>query len=400
MYNINEIKNTIVQGNVLNVLKQMPEKSINMVVTSPPYWGLRNYNTNPQIWDGSENCEHEWKSEIIRKRTDGDKPGKSSKIASHRPNDTVNRPDIINTYCTKCGAWKGELGNESSYELYIKHLIQIFNEVKRVLTDDGTCWVNLGDSYVRNNCHNIKDKSLIGIPDRFKIGMIDNEWICRNDIIWHKPNAMPESVRDRFTDDYERIFFFTKNKKYYFEQQKEPVCDSYNGKRGSGKTRKKLQSAMCGDTNDVVKIYQDRNKRCVWSINTQSFKEAHFAVYPEQLIETPIKAGCPENGIVMDIFMGSGTTGLVSRRLNRNYIGIELNPEYIEIAEKRIKDDIMNEKVELNTYNNQKFIVPKYWADEITVMSFDCTIDEFIKNYTWDDSSIIYNQAKACGLVS
>lgn len=369
MYQINNILNTIIQGNTLEVLKNIPDNSINMVITSPPYWGLRCYNTNPQIWDGDENCKHEWNTEIIRKRTNGDVPGKNSLFAKHRPNDIVNRPDVVSNICIKCGAWKGELGSEPTYEMYINHLIQIFDEVRRVLKDDGTCWVNLGDSYAGSNqgagtknlsskqasnrgtnymtteTHKsllkncgIKPKSLVGIPDRFKIAMIDNGWICRNDIIWHKPNAMPSSVRDRFTVDYERIFFFTKNTKYYFKQQKEPSSDSYNGKRGSGKTRKKLQSAMCGNTQDEVKIYKDRNKRCVWSINTKSFKEAHFAVFPDDLVETPIKAGCPENGIVLDIFMGSGTTAIKALELNRNYIGIELNPEYIKIAENRINN--------------------------------------------------------------
>jgi len=374
MYQINNILNTIIQGNTLEVLKNIPDNSINMVITSPPYWGLRCYNTNPQVWDGDENCKHEWNTEIIRKRTNGDVPGKNSLIAKCRPNDIVNRPDIISNTCIKCGAWKGELGSEPTYEMYINHLIQIFDEVKRILKDDGTCWVNLGDSYAGSNqgagvnapsgkqatnrgtnymnskTHKsllkncgIKAKSLIGIPDRFKIAMIDREWICRNDIIWHKPNAMPESVRDRFTDDYERLFFFVKNKKYYFEQQFEPMKaeseERYKYAFGASK-KMKIMRNINGSPEGIkdFKQYKGRNKRTVWSISTKSFKGAHFAVFPEELIETPIKAGCPENGIVMDIFMGSGTTAVVAQKLNRNYIGIELNPEYIKIAENRINN--------------------------------------------------------------
>lgn len=371
MYYINNILNTIIQGNTLTILKNIPDNSINMVITSPPYWGLRCYNTNPQVWDGDENCKHEWNTEIIRKRTNGDVPGKNSLIAKRRPNDIVNRPDIISNTCIKCGAWKGELGSEPTYEMYINHLIQIFNEVYRVLKDDGTCWVNLGDSYAGSNqgvgtknlsskqasnrgtnymtteTHKsllkncgIKAKSLIGIPDRFKIAMVDNGWICRNDIIWHKPNAMPESVKDRFTDDYERLFFFTKNRKYYFEQQ----LEEYQSKPQKP-VNKNQQNCNNGYTTDRFSAgYRDyysqggRNKRSVWSINTKPFKEAHFAIFPEELIETPIKAGCPENGIVMDIFMGSGTTAVVAQKLNRNYIGIELNSEYIKIAENRINN--------------------------------------------------------------
>jgi site-specific DNA-methyltransferase (cytosine-N4-specific) len=305
---------------------------------------LRCYNTNPQVWDGDENCKHEWNTEIIRKRT--------------------------NT-CIKCGAWKGELGSEPTYEMYINHLMQIFNEVYRVLKDDGTCWVNLGDSYAGSNqgagvnapsgkqatnrgtnymnskTHKsllkncgIKAKSLIGIPDRFKIAMIDNGWICRNDIIWHKPNAMPESVKDRFTDDYERLFFFTKNRKYYFEQQ----LEEYRSKPRKPENKNQQNCNKGYITDRFSPGYRDyysqggRNKRSVWSINTKPFKGAHFAVFPEELIETPIKAGCPEGGIVMDIFMGSGTTGVVAKRLGRKYIGIELNPEYIKIANERIEN--------------------------------------------------------------
>jgi site-specific DNA-methyltransferase (adenine-specific) len=340
MYQINNILNTIIQGNTLEVLKNIPDNSINMVITSPPYWGLRCYNTNPQVWDGDENCKHEWNTEIIRKRTNGDVPGKNSLIAKHRPNDIVNRPDVVSNICIKCGAWKGELGNEPTYEMYINHLIQIFDEVRRVLKDDGTCWINLGDSYAGSNHCGIKPKSLVGIPDRFKIAMVDNGWICRNDIIWHKPNAMPESVKDRFTDNYERLFFFTKNRKYYFEQQ----LEEYQSKPQKP-INKNQQNCNNGYTTDRFSAgYRDyysqggRNKRSVWSINTKPFKEAHFAIFPEELIETPIKAGCPENGIVMDIFMGSGTTAVVAQKLNRNYIGIELNSEYIKIAKNRINN--------------------------------------------------------------
>ena len=272
MLDINKIKNTILQGDTLKTLKQIPDKSVNMVITSPPYWGLKNYGID------------------------------------------------------------GQLGVERTFNEYIVNLILIFNETKRVLREDGVCFVNIGDTYSANRPYQItgtkqvegsqpdigkqpqaKDnnyqvKCLYCIPDRFKIAMIDNGWICRNEIIWHKPNAMPQSVKDRFTDDYEKIFLFSKNKKYYFEQQKEIALN--------GKTR---------------------NVRSVWSINTKPLKEAHFATYPEKLIETPIKSGCPEDGIVLDIFMGSGTTGVVAKKLHRNYIGIELNPEYIEIANSRIK---------------------------------------------------------------
>lgn len=238
MLEINNIINTIIQGNVLDRLKHIPSESINMVITSPPYWGLRNYNTDPQIWDGCNNCEHDWNPLIKKGITSGTK---SEKVNIKGQENFQIVQDSLQQFCSKCGAWKGELGAEPTFELYIKHLCDIFDEVKRVLTNDGTCWVNLGDSYAGSNqgagtktptkkqasvkgtnymttenhksllskC-SIKAKSLIGIPDRFKIAMIDRGWICRNEIIWHKPNAMPESVKDRFTDDFEKLFFFTK----------------------------------------------------------------------------------------------------------------------------------------------------------------------------------------------
>ena len=342
---------------MLEELKKIPDNTINMVITSPPYWGLRNYNTNPQIWDGAENCDHEWESaEPRRQRSNNDIVNKDSKQATQNASAFESSGG---DFCIRCGAWKGELGSEPIFKLYIKHMCDIFDEVNRTLTVDGTCWVNLGDTYSANRSHQVtgtkqmdgsqpitkqpqakdnglKEKCLCQIPNRFSIEMTDRGWILRNEIIWHKPNAMPSSVRDRFTVDYEKLFLFSKNKKYYFEQQKEPVKDSYNGKRGSSKTRTKLQSAMCGDISDTVTKYTERNKRSMWSINTQPLKDAHFAVFPEELVKTPINAGCPENGIVMDIFMGSGTTALVAKGLNRNYIGIELNPEYINIANNRI----------------------------------------------------------------
>ena len=368
MYKINDIINTIIQGHVLDILKQLPDESIHMCITSPPYWGLRNYSTNPQIWDGNENCNHEWGNNIKIKQSGGKGHKQDTNRGSWFESSTY--------FCVNCGAWKGELGNEPTYQLYINHLIQIFNEMNRILTKDGTCWVNLGDSYAGSNQGagtknptpkqasnrgtnymsspnhksilsktNIKAKSLIGIPDRFKIAMIDNGWICRNEIIWHKPNQMPSSVKDRFTVDYEKLYFFTKNKKYYFEQQLEPLADvtikrdKYTRQTKKGKTAQETPYAV-SHLHDSKSNPKGRNKRSVWSINTKPLKDAHFAVFPPDLVEIPIKAGCVEEGIVIDPFMGSGSTAIKAMELNRNYVGIELNPEYIEIANSRIKEII------------------------------------------------------------
>jgi DNA modification methylase len=427
--------NKIYQGNNIEIIKSFPDKSINMVMTSPPYWALRDYQTEPQIWDAQVDCVHEWQEHITK--PSGGMGSISSNVGANQ-NDTANmrNPNIISNSCSKCNAWKGSLGLEPNFELFIKHLCDIFDEVKRVLRDDGSCWVNLGDTYSAtrwsgeskgqpmnnfNDGHRdinptkvtgLPDKCLVGIPFRFALEMINRGWILRNVIIWHKPACMPSSVTDRFTVDFEYLFFFVKNQKYFFNQQFEDFSES---------TKERVKYNYCGNKLDSDRVMigycegdlshildnEGRNKRAVWSINTKPFSEAHFAVYPEELCETPIKAGCPEfvcnkcgklkekivqtegcprdrlkgkhynlgtnqdgrgsmngdffkewkqkhpdkilglsdcgcgagfsAGIVLDPFFGSGTTGLVSLKQNKKFVGIELNPEYIEIADKRLK---------------------------------------------------------------
>lgn len=343
--------NTILQGDSLEVLKTLPDESIDMVITSPPYWALRDYGTNDIVWDADKNCNHSWVKNI--KKPSGGKGSKNANVGANK-NDSANMRDhdVISNFCSNCTAWKGSFGLEPTFDLYIKHLCDIFDEVKRVLKKEGTCWVNIGDTYAGSGrgpeggiSKETQAKSLIQIPSRFAIEMTNRGWILRNEIIWHKPNAMPSSVKDRFTVDFEKIFFFTKNKKYFFEQQKEPHAESSLKARGSKLNQttnkgasKSAVNVQLGDEARGKRFIPEggRNKRTVWKIPTKSFKEAHFAVYPPKLIETPIKAGCPEGGIVLDIFMGSGTTGVVARQLGRNYLGIELNEEYIKIAEQRL----------------------------------------------------------------
>lgn len=354
--------NKIYLGNTLDVLKTFPDESINCCVTSPPYWALRDYGTDGVIWDGEPDCEHEWEEiDVLRKATPGDKPSPNSKVAIHRTNNE-NRPGKPTNFCNKCGAWKGQLGLEPDFNLYIKHLCDIFDEVKRVLRKDGTCWVNLGDTYRGNNSRGsnggragfgneregvfvrFESKNLCNIPARFSIEMQNRGWIMRNKIIWHKPNCMPSSVTDRFTVDFEEIFFFTKNKKYWFEQQFEDL-QIPNRPQGDYVGGKKYQGITCGDKSIYKKNENGRNKRTVWKIPTQPFPEAHFAVFPEKLVETPIKAGCPKDGIVLDPFMGSGTVALKALKENRNFIGIEINPDYIDMAYNRIRPLLSQSKL-------------------------------------------------------
>ena len=286
MYDIEKIKNTIIQGDTLNVLKEFPNESVDMIITSPPYWNLRDYGEDKQ------------------------------------------------------------LGLEYTTKEYIDSLYTIFEESKRVLKNEGTLWINIRDTYSKGiKRSGVKNKSLSMIPERLAIKMIDNGWILRNTIIWHKPNAMPDSCKNRFTMDYEYLYMFSKQEKYYFKTQYEPYT-SVHGKDSntiSKKEKELLDTKMVrhggeGSTLNKPSMWnpKGRIKRTTWDINTKPFKGSHFAPYPEELIECPIDAGCPENGIVLDIFMGSGTTGVVAKKQNKNYIGIELNRDYIDIANDRI----------------------------------------------------------------
>lgn len=327
--------NIIHLENSLSGLKKLPENSVDCSISSPPYWGLRDYGT------------------------------------------------------------EGQLGQESDFKEFVAKLIEIYSEIYRVLKPTGTCFVNLGDTYAGSGSGTTKNadtskyvenskqvyvlpngtskasqfrgtnlnKSLLMIPERFALGMIDNGWILRNQIIWHKPNQMPQSATDRFTVDFEKIFFFVKQSTgYYFEQQLEPAI-GYDGRKeieykGGSKdvsigkhTRWKSKNVqdkgqkpnsmhIKRELGIADEVYFERNVRTVWSISTKAYSEAHFATYPEKLVERMIKCGCPENGVVLDPFMGAGTTGLVARKLNRNYIGFEINNDYKKIAENRIRNEI------------------------------------------------------------
>lgn len=284
-------KNKVYLGDSLETIKTFPDKSIDCVVTSPPYYGLRDYGVD------------------------------------------------------------GQIGLEETPEEYIDKLVSLFREIRRCLKDEGTCWVNLGDSYSGNCSRTSKGragmgaeregvftkggglppKNLIGIPWRFAFAMQADGWILRQDIIWHKPNPMPESVTDRCTKAHEYIFLFSKQEKYYFDAQsiqEECVDEAYSNRQNTGEE---------AGLKDVV--YTTRNKRDVWSVCVKPNKEAHFATYPPELITPCILAGCPKQGIVLDPFMGSGTTGIVARTFNRNYVGCELNPEYHKMSERRIWDE-------------------------------------------------------------
>jgi len=421
--------NTTYTGHNIDILSTFPDRSIDCIITSPPYFQLRDYGTEHQIWGGVDNCPHEFESY--------EKTIYSGSTKSEIANGQNQITDLKSTsaFCKKCNAWKGELGLEPTFQLYIDHLLSVFEECKRVLKDEGTMWVNLGDSYNNGNgeqttptkwkkagsfnlsktIRSLQPKCLLNIPSRFAIAMTDElGLILRNNIIWHKNNCMPSSATDRFTVDFENIMFFTKKKKYYFEQQFEKSIDpeSYSGRRARTLPRQfhtdKKHFAKAGsyDENGIDrgagKAYPNRNMRTVWNINTSGSKDKHYAMYPEKLLVRMIEAGCPKEicnkcgkakqkiviadykgannqhkntkvhhngqthiisrgssnpkeeiiscncnagfhpGIVLDPFGGSGTTGITAKKLQRNFINIELNPEYSEISERNFEIKIGN----------------------------------------------------------
>jgi DNA modification methylase len=310
-------RNKIIQGDALTELSKLNSESVDCCITSPPYWALRDYKVD------------------------------------------------------------GQLGLEPTIDEYIHKLATIFDQVKRVLKKTGTCWVVIGDTYgggrgepgittgqggtftqIKDGWYSRKaihgmTKSLCLIPERFAISMINNGWILRNKIIWYKPNCMPSSAKDRFTIDWEYVYFFTKSQKYFFETQYEPIQettlerDKYlrgGGKNalytddtrfyaaGSSRTRIK-EPRMFDHSNTLGRI-----KRAVWKISTKPFSSAHFAVFPPDLVLPMLKAGCPSpDGLVLDPFLGAGTTGLVALQNARRFIGIELNPEYVKLAQDRLR---------------------------------------------------------------
>ena len=263
------------------------------------------------------------------------------------------------------GGEESQIGQEQSPEEFIEELVKVFREVRNVLTDDGTCWVNLGDSYYNyrkdgcipkqtfasnrqdlpettprrsNKLKGLKEKDLIGIPWMFAFAMRADGWYLRQDIIWHKPNPMPESVRDRCTKAHEYIFLFSKNKKYFYDNEaiKEPAKDWGTRDRTNGKYHN--EGTGLQPHSGLTKSYEKRNKRSVWSVTKKPYKGAHFATYPAELIEPCILAGSEQGDIVLDPFMGSGTTAAVAKSLGRNYIGCELHEEYGDLIQKRIDE--------------------------------------------------------------
>lgn len=323
----------------LEWLSQRPSASVNCIVTSPPYWGLRDYGATSLIWASdtlSANnaghpapcCVHSWQCST------------GSQDQAGTPNENIS------AFCLGCGAWHGPLGLEPTPELYVQHLTAIFRECRRALTPDGTLWLNLGDCYARSpakggsgtpNGRNgygegyagafrpipqgLKPKDLIGIPWRIAFALQADGWYLRSDVIWEKPDVLPESVKDRPTKSHEYLFLLTKSPRYYY------------------------------DADAVREIGADgglRNKRTIWRLpkarlNAQEFgidHVQHFAMFPPELALPCVLAGCPEGGVVLDPFAGSASTGVTCLRAAGTksvyFIGLEINPGYAELGKARL----------------------------------------------------------------
>jgi len=310
----------ILIGHNITELRKLPEKSVHCCITSPPYWGLRAYGTDPQTWGGSSNCQHDFSFDQTQISHE---PSNSSTLTGGR-GPRQDRALSIHGTCLKCGAWRGELGSEPTPEMFTAHMVEVFAEVWRVLRDDGTCWVNLGDSYSaggrgsfdvtsdnkgngairglgRPSPAGVKPKDLIGIPWRVAFALQAAGWYLRQDIIWHKPNPMPESVRDRCTKAHEYLFLLTKSERYFFDG--EAIKTKAIGGAPGNKTHKHTAAYEGGDDRHRTKAgllnvgeVSAANRRSVWSISTHSYKGAHFATYPPRLVEPCILAGTSAKG--------------------------------------------------------------------------------------------------------
>lgn len=345
---------TIFVGDVLTRIADIPDKSVQCVVTSPPYWGLRDYGTAD--WEGGDpDCAH-----TISMPTKWNDPKRGTSVlrpeVAHRGGDSK--------VCHVCGATRidQQIGLEETPEEYIATMRTVFMEIHRILKDDGVLWLNIGDSYYNNfgggggsttgnakalqtrgrkniSKHPVlKMKDLVGIPWRLAFALQEAGWYLRQDIIWHKTNPMPEPVKDRCTKSHEYLFMLTKNSRYWFDSEamKEPAKWDRWGKQTVKKEQQGTAKWIAEKSKEDLQGNKTRNKRSVWSIPTRPFKGAHFAVMPEALVEPCILSSTKEGDTVFDPFTGSGTVGAVSVRLHREFMGVELNPEYVAIIEQRL----------------------------------------------------------------
>lgn len=348
---------TVLVGDCLASLRTLPDQSVHTCVTSPPYFGLRSYDEAAFRIDPSLPEERRaWLDADLLQRCVHERMG-----AVYHSDDI---PEDLRGYFVRA-----EIGLEDTPDAFVARLVEVFREVRRVLRDDGTIWLNLGDSYASStkgsgggwaadpnnyaskaqafgarkfNSGGLADKNLLGIPWRVAFALQADGFYLRQDIIWSKPNPMPESVRDRCTKAHEYVFLLSKAPRYYFDSEaiKEPVAESSVARLAQPALAQQAGSARVpGKTNGTMKAVgngETRNRRSVWTVTTKPFKGAHFATFPPDLIEPCILAGCPPGGTVLDPFGGSGTTAGVAIKHGRNAILCELNPDYAALVKARV----------------------------------------------------------------
>lgn len=406
------------QGDALALLREIPAGTVQTCVTSPPYWGLRDYGT--ARWDGgAADCDHMRSAVPLT----ADAPGRRcSTINDTRGSGTMAAAGArsYRDECGKCGARRidDQLGLEATPDEYVARMIEVFREVRRVIRDDGTLWLNLGDSYAattkgsggngkstlntdgrdearriatldrcndarkfepRKFDHGLKPKDLVGIPWRVAFALQADGWWLRSDIVWSKPNPMPESITDRPTKAHEYLFLLAKSERYFYDAEaiKEPVVYGDHPRNGTpdlepvqapgqpmqaGITRLRrsgnrertkgaaaeAQGRVPGRSSMGHGVpWQDldgkRNRRSVWTITTEPFPEAHFAVMPQALVEPCVLAGSKPEDLILDPFSGSGTVGVVALRHGRRFLGLELNPTYVAMARRRVMGPLFAE---------------------------------------------------------
>jgi site-specific DNA-methyltransferase (cytosine-N4-specific) len=395
--------NKVFFGDCREIMKKLIIDGIKVqtCVTSPPYWGLRDYGTQPLIWGGNAFCNHEWGKKQIAINSGGGwkdekdiEKRKSYGMRTVNPSKLKKREISQGQWCQKCGAWFGSLGLEPTPYLYIDHIVEIFKYVYQILKKDGTLWLNIGDTYFGSwgnygdagggqrdkkserfdrkayadktkwrpptsfFVEGLKPKDLCMIPARVALALQGDGWYLRSDIIWHKTNPMPESVKDRPTKSHEYLFLLSKNDRYYYDFKaiKEPVTGNAHH-RGHGVNPKAAKQPGSGSrifidrdpshANRAIKqnrsfsaavrgLVEKRNKRTVWSLATAPYPGTHFATFPPALIIPCILAGARADDIVFDPFLGSGTTAEIAKKLGRQWIGCEQNREYERLQKERI----------------------------------------------------------------
>lgn len=383
---------TIIHGDALSSLRTLESQSVQCVVTSPPYWGLRDYGLEPSTWGPLScpwepaQCKHEWNDQPSTKMRWGGAEGASDKQKSNggsvEPMDELKR----GAFC-ECGAWRGQLGLEPTPELYVSHLVEIFREVKRVLRADGTLWLNLGDSYcttapgtgmagnsatstlIRNarldkqdaeRARNVrpltpdglKPKDLVGVPWRAAFALQADGWFLRSEVTWCKRSSMPESVKDRPSNATEKLFLLTKSERYLYNQDavRVPCAQSTIERYKSGWHGNEYRDHPSGQHNNISKFCgtekaaqsaeKGANLKNYWLLSPEPFAEAHFATFPTEIPRRCVLLGSNPGDVILDPFSGSGTTSKVAIELGRKAIAIEPKAEYVEMIKKRCQTTI------------------------------------------------------------